>query len=260
MKLYNCVQTNIYWQVKKGILKNTEEHWKYRYGYDQSFTNESNFGINWPIRSLYSVKQINQKKKKKNYSSFLIFSDFYPPICAYLSICLSIYLSLPFLSLYFPFFFPSIHFTIYLSIYLFSLTPYLSIYLSIYLFSPPPYLSIYLSLFSHSLSIYLSISFLSLPIYLSIYLSIYHFRLFSSNFPSSFLSFLPSILQKQIITVKYTVYASLLSLPPFLPPLSLPPFLPPSLSLIVAFFFIVTSSVFFLLSLFLTSKTKCFPI
>ena len=34
-------------QLKKFAM----EHWKYCYDYNQTFTNESNFGIKWPIES-----------------------------------------------------------------------------------------------------------------------------------------------------------------------------------------------------------------
>ena len=77
----------------------------------------------------------------------------------YLSICLSIYLTV----------YLSTYLSIYMSIYL---TNYLSIYLPIYLSTYLPiYLSIYLSVYpSIDLSIYL---FFYLSIYLSIYVSIY---------------------------------------------------------------------------------------
>ena len=54
------MQTNGFWQIKKWNLKNSMEHWKYIYDYNQTFTDESNFGIKYSIRGWYTVKQINQ--------------------------------------------------------------------------------------------------------------------------------------------------------------------------------------------------------
>ena len=41
---------------------NLIEHWKYSYDNDKTFKNGSIFGIKYPIRSWYAVKQINQTK------------------------------------------------------------------------------------------------------------------------------------------------------------------------------------------------------
>ena len=38
-------------------------HWKYGSDCDQTFTNEWNFSIKYPIRNWYAIKQINQTIK-----------------------------------------------------------------------------------------------------------------------------------------------------------------------------------------------------
>ena len=38
------------------------EHRKYSYDYNQTFWNESNFSIKWPIKSWYAIKQMKQTK------------------------------------------------------------------------------------------------------------------------------------------------------------------------------------------------------
>ena len=43
-------------------LKNATWHWKYSYDYNQTFTNEANFGMKQLISIWYDVKEPNQTK------------------------------------------------------------------------------------------------------------------------------------------------------------------------------------------------------